>query len=75
LPLHLRVHTSRNGSPGDWHDGEDSRLPTDQAERVSRSDRRDPEVGLDIVDVQCGIEQNAPFRLAEATEDECGANR
>jgi hypothetical protein len=67
LALRLGVDVPGNRSPGDREYGQHSGLTLTQSERVPGPDGCDPEVGLNIVDVQRRIEQNAAFRLAEAT--------
>jgi hypothetical protein len=46
-----------------------------QSERVPDARRQDPEVGLDMVDVQRGIEQDAAFRPPKPAQPERGPDR
>jgi hypothetical protein len=52
LTLRLLMDLALDGAPGDGEDSQDARLTSCQIERAANPDRGDPEVCLDVEDVQ-----------------------
>jgi hypothetical protein len=52
LPLCLFAYVAGDRPPGRGKDGKHARLPSDEAECAADAGRRDPEIGLHVVDVE-----------------------
>ena len=68
LLLGLPVHIARDCPPRDGQHRKHPRLPSSEAEHVADSHRRNPEIALDIVDIERRIQQDRPLRSTKAAK-------
>src|SRR5262245_30879919 len=73
--LAMAADLARDLAVGAGKHGEDASLPSGEIEGVAEAGAREPEVGFDLVDVDRRIEHDVARVLADAEENEAGADR